>query len=113
MKDKRMTLIDEKKLVAEWMGWEIKKHFTEGWLFRKKPDEMWHHLIAPKEAPAKYQWNPHRDRNCWPQIWEKMDYDTRFNYMNNLPYEERNYWSLHTGPPDICWKALVKTLGDR
>jgi hypothetical protein len=65
-------------------------------------------------------WNPDRNRNLWPEIWEKMNQNQIALYIVNLwslldvddkwDYEHTDLLLVHTTPPEICWKALVKTL---
>ncbi len=82
-----MTLIEEKKLVAKKLM---------QWMFFR-------------------DWNPQTDRNCWPEIWKKLEsikidkyHDLSDKYYANLG--EISAWELHTSKPETCWKALIKTI---
>ena len=101
-----MTLDEEKKLVWEWLG--------------KKPPKKPDSFAYAKYVVRSMTWSPHKDRNCWPEIWGKMDLDFVKKYLKNLHdiylhKDDRTQfvleWNAHTAPPEVCWKALVKTLG--
>jgi len=108
-----MTLLEEKKLVADWMGWEFENGLFS-WLDKSG-------VKTRKVQDHKY-WNPHRNRNCWPDIWERMDRKTIIAYkyaLGDSSYVEDKVgctlrdsveWKFHTAPPEVCWKALVSVL---
>jgi len=84
---------DEKKLVAE-------KLFPDKWPLT---DYQFIHTT----------WHPQKERKWWDEIWDKMDDEVKERYMNWLL--DRAYigdWDIHTAKPEICWKALIKTLSD-
>jgi hypothetical protein len=100
---------EEKKLVAEWMGWEI--------------SPLQKNVYFKRGIGYNFDdWNPHQDRNCWPEIWDKLasidiylekyldEMDLQFT---NSKYLHGDKWDYHTASPEICWKALVKTLTER
>jgi len=72
-----------------------------------------------------YVWNPQKNRDgrkWWDEIWEKMDGETWTKYLKNLedllipldtiPIRKKLIEKeFHAAKPDICWEALVKTLG--
>ena len=93
-----MTLTKEKKLVAEWMGW----HWNDVWnTICTTLDE------SPKNAMLIVLWNPQSERNCWDEIWANMTLGIADRYMSNL---NGTMWEMHTAKPEVCWKALIKTL---
>ncbi len=100
-----MTLIEEKKLVAEkLMGWSFIGLFI--FKYPKKSDKQ-------KNHPAISSWNPQLERKWWDEIWEREGFPTGKYYDNLLALKpaprEKHIW-LHTAKPEVCWKALIKTL---
>jgi len=105
-----MNLEDEKKRVAEWMGWEI-----------RLDDE---HLGAFSNMKQEFidfykNWKPQSERKWWDEIWERLSvYDLDYVYTDNVQkfahaQETRGLatkWYIHTAKPEVCWKALLKTL---
>jgi len=111
-----MNIDDEKKLaLKELFGIEV----AETGYYQK--------VGKPKKGYIKpllhiRDWNPQDNetgRKWWPKIWEKMSYDMfiiylghlrtglKINHLSNLNLIEI---SVHTAKPEICWKALIKTL---
>jgi len=72
--------------------------------------------------------NPLKNRNLWPEIFEKFTWVmvkkyiaelvemAKINKHPNIISEIKGFdkttirWKLHTAKPEICWKALIKTL---
>ena len=112
-----MSLEEDKKLIAEFMGW---KFDYEGRVSNPKQSSFW-----------LCNWNPQTDRNAWPEIWDKIasDLDVLYSYLDNLDYMmdwkalEKKYpqlegkhelwFGIHTAPPEVCFKALIKTLKEQ
>jgi len=66
-------------------------------------------------------WNPQSERKWWPEIWEKMDAVMIYKYKGEMEGIWENlygnsipspFWFYHTAKPEVCWKALIKTLGN-
>ena len=97
-----MELQEEKKLVAEKLMGD-KLTFYEG------------EFLLPTGLPLN-KWNPQSERKWWDEIWEKMDDELKDKYMSNLDnIVKGNHigpttWDTHIAKPEICWKALIKTL---
>ena len=105
-----MTLEEEKKLVAEWMGWRVNQYHSLGL----------QHFVrvtnSPESAVYIDAWNPQSYRNCWDEIWENMDENTMSLYLSNIKCKghlviaPEIIWFFHTASPETCWKALIETL---
>ena len=83
-----MKLEDEKKLVAEWMGWNL------------------------KYIEDRFDWNPQSERKWWDELFDKIwEQSLDGKYISEL-VKMGNFrkWSIHTAKPEVCWKALIKTL---
>jgi len=105
-----MTLEEEKKLVAEkLMGWQIGVSRNEGSYFE------WNKSRKIYVA----DWNPQSEREWWDQIWDNMGDKLFEDYYHNklwaiqhstpvTPTESTRL--MHAAKPEICWKALIKTL---
>ena len=106
-----MLLEEEKILVAKKvMGWEI--------IYSMKIKG----ISDPSSAYIKNiktllkNWNPQEERKWWDDIWRAKGFGgiTGMYYDNLLlikpPQREPFIW-LHTAKPEVCWKALIKTLG--
>ena len=106
-----MTLEEEKKLVAEWMGWRVNQYHSLG---------LQHFVRVtnnPESAVYIDAWNPQSYRNCWDEIWENMNDDIKEVYLDNLtnilPVQINgivSWLEIHTAKPEKCWKALIETL---
>jgi len=115
-----MNLEDEKKLVAEkLMGWQVvlipdilpdgAKNY-EQWV--KEGSKPTHTLNGRLE-----DWNPQSERKWWDEIWDKMGYEVFYRYLDSINedglfdysgyHRDKNF---HTAKPEVCWKALLKTL---
>ena len=115
-----MNLEDEKRLVAEWMGWK----YDEGVFKVKEPIPPYEYFAHIGEAV----WNPQSERKWWPKIWDKFtwsmirEYDkylTEMAYENSFPTVTGGFgaetelalrWKAHRAKPEVCWKALVKSI---
>jgi len=102
-----MNLEDEKKLVAEWMGWKCENKYNDDW------------IVCPNHVFRLYEWTPESERKWWDEIWERLSvYDLDYVYTDNVQkfahaQETRGLatkWYIHTAKPEVCWKALLKTL---
>ncbi len=102
-----MTLLEEKKMVATWMGWEYDKHADAYLRFNH-----------PRLVCLEF-WNPQSERKFWDEIWGQMDEDETQKYCFMLdrhlkddgePYSR--VWGFLTAKPAICWQALIQTLGE-
>ena len=98
-----MKLEEEKKLVAKFMKYQI--------IDRLHTKNEHGNYIADGRP-----WNPESNREWWDEIWEKMDdeiWEIYSHYVSELHGEsiignfDRYY---HTAKPEICWKALIRTL---
>ena len=109
-----MTLEQEKKLVAEFMGWEVGKKppFPDTVLIYRIgcfPDTNVN-VLEPEH------WNPQTDRNAWPEIWDKMGRDFKIEYLDYLRLfllVDKTHLTLFdylTASPEVCWQALIKVL---
>jgi len=106
-----VTLEEEKKLVAEKLGFMLGKAHTG------------HTTIGVKiflDFIILAAWNPQTQIQWWPEILEKIgkDGDLRELFIQNLDVfldftmtEYDSIWNGLTAKPKICWKALIKTLG--
>ena len=109
-----MTLVEEKKLVADFMGW---KHI---------PTEMKVTALRyqKKDRTSIYldQWHINNNElaTCkdWDEIWDEMDEDFMEKYLHEV-YRNLNLGIasitlheklFHTAKPDLCWKALLQTI---
>lgn len=107
----RMTLEEEKKLVAEkLMGWKIDPLLDNNHCYFIKLNG---------DSKYSYNWKPHKDRDCWPEIWEKMNEMVKCefgNVLRDIHRERKSYgviwWIYLTTPPELCWKALIKVLNE-
>jgi len=114
-----MGIEEEKKLVGTTlMGWKY-QHDSAGpgdrpaWL--RKPDGTCLFLNCPCEI-----WNPQDNDKAtfkeWDEIYGKMGVDIFSGYMDFLSeivIKDEGYITgrmYHTVPPEIRWKALIKTL---
>ncbi len=107
------TLLEEKKMVVKWMGWEhivVPGSDENDYIFEKK--------TKYSTTQTYYRdWNP-QSNSCpysvWKEIWDNMDEDTKRKYLNELCYlsgsNAMNTWFLHTTKPAICWKVLLKII---
>jgi len=109
-----MKLEDEKRLVAtRIMDW---KYIPEHDFYLKPLEPSTWSSPKREESPDTIQlgeWNPQEDRNCWDEIWDKMDIQTGLKYLKNLKQyfkDDSVEWDYHTAKPEICWKALIRTL---
>jgi len=107
-----MKIEEEKKLVAEkLMGWEVHVIHSE------------HHKIYATNPNRVFEdsqfWKPESDRNCWDEIWEKMDDGNNGEFIDNFTNNIEEVfprsllmgdWDYLTVKPELCWKALIKTL---
>ncbi len=111
-----MTLLEEKKMVARWMGWKLTKGFDE-----RSEKSCWH--VHDKFKNWLFvnieNWNPQSERQFWDEIWDNMDEDFIISYLNNLHAllevalngaEHLEHFANHTAKPEICWQALIKAL---
>jgi len=89
-----MTLEEEKKLVAE-------------------KDLVIEKLGILRPFNEYYGWNPQSERKWWDEIWEKMDGSIMLDYIEILRQNGGTIINLHTAKPEVCWKALIKTLEDK
>ena len=114
LKGRCMTLEEEKKLVADWMGW-IHVSVSPGDNFFYTSGNIIKDRILVKE------WNPQSERKWWDEIWEKID-DKNLSYIYVDKIVELEYvteisglpkwWHIHTAKPEICWKALIKAINN-
>jgi len=101
-----MTLKEEKKLVADWMGWSVSmEHGLGPMIIKEYPPHLMFH-----------NWHPNSSRFWWDEIWDNMDMKTFKIYMKELksfhyerPLATKQIF-IHTAKSEICWKALVTTL---
>lgn len=117
-----MTLLEEKKLVAEkLMGWSLDGNC------------IYHHFKEPNHCHSSEKhtndnrihwskWNPQdnvKSKNIWwNDIFDNMDSDQKNIYYNRLrvcipkvkPSEGEIGWHVHTAKPAIMWEALVSVL---
>lgn len=112
-------LEQEKKLAAEkLMGWDVMKAPHEG-MYRTPQMEV------NGACRSLGLWNPHKDRNRWPEMFEKMSEEQRRLFIDVLFAQfvsEREakgkhqcplgkmYWLFLTVPTDALWKTLAKVL---
>jgi len=106
-----MTLEDDKRMVAEWMGWT---YCPVSCGFKRKNPAA-HIYIS--------DYNPQDPKQAtyaqWAEIFGRMGIIERVTYLKFLrgfksfgnPFCEN--WFFHTTPPDIMWKALVTTIKDK
>ncbi len=91
-----MTLLEEKKMVAEWL--------KVGFPTKTPLETMWFK-----------EWNPQAN-DCpyseWSEIWGNMDDEVQKKYKYHLSRLVGSWslWLFHTAKPAICWQALIKTL---
>ena len=100
----KLTIEEEKKLVSDWMGWDI--------LGIEDSDDV---LLMFDKTGDNFiemsKWKPNEDRNCWPKIWDRMDsfdfvdYELCLKELTNGTFRE---W--HTAKPSVCWDALNQYL---
>lgn len=113
-----MKIEEEKRLVAEkLMGWRVDELFPD--------DPHWRPEIQKQDGTPLYyfhNWNPHKDRNRWPEIWDKMTERQRITYIQNLlcvqmdvnePLSLSEIFDIHTTSPEIYWKALIEVLTEK
>lgn len=105
--------LEDKKLIAEkLMGWEV-HHDNDN-------DFDWYSDCG-QCIEVESAWNPHRDRNVWPEIWKKIwekglqdkyveKVDDWFYENQPIEWQGDGQWLIHTAPPEICTKALLKVL---
>jgi len=113
-----MTLEDEKKLVAEFMNYIIidRLHIKYG-------DGPYKGQYFKDGSP----WEPWEDRNVWPEIFDIISKEHLWGkfLLNLLPIlfpladnkkvnvtREMLMKACLTAPASVCWKALIKTLGE-
>tara|TARA_R100001244_G_scaffold67422_1_gene55190 strand:- start:676 stop:1053 length:378 start_codon:yes stop_codon:yes gene_type:complete len=119
-------LEQEKKLVAEFMGWKIDSYVRDG---------VYHTDLITNRGSSDQglrlpiqEWSPQKDRNAWPEIWDMMnwrmikEYDknlVQMHYDNAHPTATGGFgedtelalrWKSHRAKPEVCWQALIKTL---
>ena len=104
-----MELIEKKKIVAEWMGWEIEMDFPDN--FKRSRHDDWESIS---------DWSPEKDRNAWPELFKNMgnsemvdgQFICRF-YAEVLKLKQKDMieeWWLISAPPEQCLTALVKAI---
>lgn len=106
-----MTLEEQKKLVAEKFGFEVKGDL----IGHPRIHVRWNYDGYPSFS---LQWKPHEERKWWDEIWDKMDEFTFNKYMRILTESfgivfRIGYREIHTAKPEIMWKALIKTLKEK
>jgi len=119
-----MTLEEQKKLVAEkLMEWLIDEYDVAGLIVID--------FITDKGSESDRgerinidNWNPQSERKWWDDIWEEMDDEMFEEWITNIHSSFVNEWAendykpsepnykrlIQTAKPDVCWKALIKTL---
>ena len=102
-----MDLLEKKKIVAKWMGWEI---IERGWgLF-----------VSGFINLYIEDWHPESDRNTWPGLWGNMDDDfiIEFDYQLKMQVcseyvEDVEPWTLYTISTEKQLTALVEAIQQR
>jgi hypothetical protein len=99
-----MTLEEEKKMIAEWMGWEVHKLG----FYRSKNNYL-----------SWQMWNPQKELSSWSEFFEKLhgkgweDFtqmlidiapDANDNRYNT---ELHSKWMLISAPSEALWITLV------
>ncbi len=105
-----MSLNEEKRMVAEFMGWEIRIGPNKSKYFYTDRDTA---------LPWVDDWNPQSDTTAtysqWAEIWGKIkSIDMWLRYLGNIyklmPDNDNRDYVFHTAPPSIRWKALCATI---
>jgi len=97
-----MTLEEEKRLVLKWLGYSV------------GVNRYWKKEAGRVGAMSIESYHGNTDPRCWPEIWEKIDGQMIKKYIPILAEmvggDWKCPWRIHTAPPEVCWKALIKTL---
>jgi len=106
--------MENKKLVAEWMGWKFYQcsEYDPVWIVKN-----------PNESVKIEDWNPQDDKKAtfveWDEIYKNMDDKFFRNYIAKLlwntigyacTFSEKCLFPGHTASPSIRWKALVEMI---
>jgi hypothetical protein len=97
--------IEDKKQIAEWMGWG-KPYFA----VQKKC-----YFETDTEVLDIDDWNPDKDANCWPEIWERITGVDQIRFYEKLlellklngVSTAHTAWKFLTCPLEIRCKALL------
>lgn len=106
-----MTLEEEKRMVAKWMGLD--------YVVRRPLHKSYDCKFLQKNGIVVHifdKWSPQSDRRCWDEIWERIVEEELIDkYFHNLKLNERygDDWGVHTATPEQCWHALIKTLEEK
>jgi len=116
--DLKMEPIEEKILVAQFLGYGVKSTVNWGYVWSDTFDtyETHHHFDCTFGA-----WNPQDNetgRQWWDEIWGKMSeqfsesqWQKYFTIIVKKDYgDARNFRIAHTAVPGLCWKALIPVL---
>jgi len=98
-----MTQLEkEKRRVGDFMGWE----YEDGAF---SPKGQLHIILIRLD-----DYNPQSERKWWDEIWDRMDEKMFMKYLDNIEslFELPLFYTkdFHTAKPEVCWKALIKTL---
>jgi len=109
-----MNLEEEKMMVLFWLGYKSTGLKKVVHLWGKPGKDIINiNLYNPQDNKTGRKW--------WDEIWEKIGENEQLtnSYIFNLQksiagfdsnFMEQYMWIIHTAKPDICWKALIKTI---
>ncbi len=113
-----MTLLEEKKMVARWMGWDTSDGIPDAYtlpLFDYSTG-----LLTKECRPFEwFEWLPEDYRNCWDEIWDRIEKQKLRRKFIEKVWQYMEYdgeddwpcaWFYMTVKPAICWQALIKTI---
>lgn len=107
--------MEQKKLVAKWMGWECRK--SESGL-------KYFYLKGNPSLPWPKDWNPQDNDKAtfkeWTEIYENMD-EGQFRRFQRLMLQRLPSWQCPpdketfflTVSPGIRWEALIKMIKEK
>ena len=110
---KPMNYHEEKIFVLKKLGYHCPNFSSSTTWWMPHEGEFDRHV-----AIDSYKWNPKFDRRCWDEIWGRMDEDIACRYIYNIRHFvqrpqgaacQKNM-DIHKVKPEICWKALIKTI---
>ena len=75
--------LEEKKILAEWMGWEVDPLFPD--------DEFWRPEIKNKSGKVIYyfhDWNPDTNHEQFKEVWNKLPTHLGISLIRRFGVEE-------------------------
>jgi len=109
-----MELIKEKKIVFDFFGWEYGEHLYVDIHREQQP--------AFTKSDGTFGrisfWNPHRDLNCWEEMFDLLD-DVQYERYQDILFKDHCPAGLdintffHRAPPENRWESFLKMIKEQ